>query len=246
MSFKKIIFCFMSITFMRQAYADNSALALLKESDRGRGGIVEGLQWTAEVETIEKGDSSTREFIIKAKADNAYVEATVPARNKGEVFLFNDRNMWFFKPNLKKPVSISARQKLVGQAANGDIASTHYARDYTATIEKSETIDGQKTAVLMLVAKNKNLTYDKIRYWIREKDKLAIKAEFLTLNGVVFKIATIKYENTLSLNGKIFPFVSQLEIADAKYANNKSIIKYKNPKIINLADAIFNINNLTR
>lgn len=246
MSISKIIICVVSLGFMLQAKAESAAEILLKESDRGRGGIVEGLQWTAEVETVEKGESSSREFFIKAKADNAHVEATLPARNKGEIFLFNDRNMWFFKPNLKKPVSISARQKLVGQAANGDIASTHYARDYSATIEKSETIDGQKTAVLMLVAKNKSLTYDKIRYWIREKDKLAIKAEFLTLNGVVFKIATIKYDNTLSLNGKTFPFVSQLEIADAKYANNKSIIKYKNPKVVNLVDTIFNINNLTR
>ena len=58
--------------------------------------------------------------------------------------LFNDRTIWFIKPGLRKPVSISARQRLVGDAANGDIATTNYARDYDgATLATTRSAEGQ-------------------------------------------------------------------------------------------------------
>lgn len=239
----KFLILLLAIPFV--AHAD-LATDLLKSSDRARGAVKDGVQWTAEIATEENGESNNREFNIKAKGDDAYVEATKPAKNKGEVYIFNDRNMWFFKPSLKKPVSISARQKLTGQAANGDIASTHYARDYAAVIEKTESLNGEKMHVLMLTAKSKNLTYDKIRYWISDKTKLAMKAEFLTLQGKPFKVGLLKYGNTLTSGGETFPFISELMISDAKFQNNKSTIVYKAPKVTQVSNSIFNVNNLTR
>lgn len=226
--------------------SEDLANQLLQASDRSRGGVKDGIQWTAQVVSLENGDETNREFEVKANGDNAYVEAIAPAKNKGELYLFNDRNMWFFKPSLKKPVSISARQKLTGQAANGDIASTHYARDYDPIIEKTENLDGEKTHVLLLTAKSKNLTYDKIRYWINDKSKLAVKAEFLTLQGKPFKVGYLKYQNKLTVDGQSFPFVSELKIVDAKFENNKSVITYTHPKSMKLSPSIFNVNNLTR
>jgi outer membrane lipoprotein-sorting protein len=220
---------------------------LLKASDRSRGSIKSGLIWDATVVSVEGGRSNERSFKIQALGNDAYVEANRPQRNKGEVYIFNDRNMWFFKPSLKRPVSISARQRLVGQAANGDIASTHYARDYSAVIEKTET-DPQlgKIHILMLTAKSKNLTYDKIRYWISDKTRLAVRAEFLTIQGKPLKIGTLKYDNILEVDGERIPFVSELTIRDAKNLDDQSTISYANVKLGNVNSNIFNVNNLTR
>ena len=44
--------------------------------------------------------------------------------------LLDGRAMWYGKKGLRKPVSISPQQRLSGEAANGDIAAVHYARDY--------------------------------------------------------------------------------------------------------------------
>ena len=239
---------FIGLVINMAAFTVKADLAneLLLSSDRGRGGLQEGIEWVANITTTENGESSNREFLIKAKKNDAFVEAIKPAKNKGEVYLFNDRQMWFFKPSLKKPVSISSRQKLSGQAANGDIASTHYARDYIATLERTEEIAGIKHYVLFLKAKSKNLTYDQIRYWINDKTKLASKVEFLTLQGKPFKIGTLEYNNSLNMGVKNIAFVSQLTIVDAKFNQNKSIIKYTKPRVIDHNDAIFNINNITR
>ncbi|OYZ21679.1 MAG: hypothetical protein B7Y39_08745 [Bdellovibrio sp. 28-41-41] len=233
------------LTMTATVHAEN-ALELLKESDKARGAIGDGLSWALTIDTEEDGEASSREFDVKVKGPDALVEASAPARNKGEVYIFNDRNMWFYKPTLKKPVAISARQKLTGQAANGDIASTNYARDYDPTIEKTEDINKEKFFVLMLKAKTDNLTYDKIRYWISAKSKLAIKAEFLNLQGQAFKIGELTYKNSIKAGGKTIPFVSELKITDAKFPKNISIIKYKNPKAEKLSDSIFNVNNLSR
>lgn len=233
------------VLIARVGYADQ-ATELLEASDLGRGGLKRGIEWNATIETAENGEVSKREFKIKALDHDAFVESLAPAKNKGEIFLFNDRQMWFFKPSLKKPVAISARQKLSGQASNGDIASTHYARDYTATIEKTEKIDGAQFHVLLLKAKSKNLTYDQIRYWINDKTKLAMKIEFLTLQGQPFKYGYLEYKNTLAVNGTNVPFVSELKIVDAKFENNKSIIHYEKPRLVDHAASIFNYNNMTR
>lgn len=228
-----------------QAQAD-VASDLLRESDRSRGGVKEGLTWSLTLENTEDGEATTRQFLVNAKGNDALVEVTAPARNKGEVYLFNDRNMWFYKPGLKKPVAISSRQKLTGQAANGDIASTNYARDYTASLEKTDTWNGEKMQVLLLKAKADNLTYDQIRYWISSSTKLARRAEFLTLEGKPFKIGEMEYKNFILLNGKKNPFVSKLTITDAKFKDNKSVITYKTPKFEDHSTSLFNVNRLSR
>lgn len=237
---------FLSLLFITPSAFADQAYDLLKASDEGRGSVQEGLEWKIKIDTTEDDESTTREFTVKAKDHDAYIEAVSPARNKGEIYIFNDRNMWFFKPSLKKPVSISSRQKLIGQAANGDIASTHYARDYTPTIEKTDLLNGEKVYVILLKAKANNLTYDQIRYYISDKTKLAIKADFLNLQGQVFKIGVMEYKNTLKSKGKTIPFISQLSITDAKFPKNKSSINYDSPKLENVSDSLFNVNNLSR
>jgi len=228
--------------------AEPTALEILGESDRSRGSsaVAEGISWAVDVHSKDTNTDSTVSYDLKVKGNDALAEATAPARNKGETMIFNDRNIWFFKPGLKKPVAISPRQKLMGQASNGDIASTNYARDYEGTIIGSEQVDGQETWKLELKAKAKNVTYDRVRYWISKKDRLGIKAEFLTVSGDVFKKATFEYKNKMETGGKTFPFVSKMVITDA--VNNASVttLDYKLPHAEKHADAIFNVNNLIR
>jgi hypothetical protein len=228
--------------------ADPSAEEILKDADRSRGSsaVSEGISWEVAVESVDGSTTNTISYDLKVKANDALAEANAPARNKGETMLFNDRNIWFFKPGLKKPVAISPRQKLMGQAANGDIASTNYARDYDGKITGSEKVDGQDTWKLELKAKGKNVTYDRIRYWVSKKDRLGVKAEFLTVSGDVFKDATFEYKNKMDAGGKTIPFVSKMTIIDAINKSQKTILNYKSPRADKHSDAIFNVNNLVR
>lgn len=223
---------------------DPSAEDILKKADRARGGLSEGLAWKIKLEN--KGSSQPAEYNVQVKGVNVIARCVAPARQKGETFLFNDRNLWIYRPGLKKPVSLSPRQRLSGQAANGDIATTNYARDYTASVEGEEKVDGKNAFRLFLQAKDKNVTYDKIRYWVTKDSFLGVKAEFLTLEGKVFKRANFAYDHKIQAAGGSAPFVSRMDIQDAANESEKTSIVYEQPRPEKLGDEIFNVNNLTR
>ncbi len=223
-----------------------AAEMLLRDADRARGGVATGITWNATVEADEDGNRTSRSFLVKARDNDALVESLAPARHKGEVMLFNDRVIWFVKPGLRRPVSISARQRLSGDAANGDIASTNYARDYEGSVVGEETVNTEPAYRLELKARAKNVTYDRIRYWVSRRRHLGLKAEFLTVGGEVFKTAEFEYGNTLrSLAGE-FPFVSRMTIKDATGAGTVTRILFEAPRAEPHPVTMFNINNVVR
>ncbi len=220
--------------------------AILEEADRARGGIKTGVSWKVKLDSTEDGDETSTTYKVRAAGNNAHVETVEPARSKGELFLFNDRTIWFYKPSLKKPVAISARQKLFGQAANGDIASTNYARDYEGKLVGEEKVSGEDCYVLELKASGEGTTYDGIKYWVSKKKKLGLKAEFLSLQGKVLKIAEFKYGNKIKYKGKSYDFVSEMKLMDANSKKNFSVMTYTQPATEDVPASLFNVNNLLR
>lgn len=223
------------------------ATALLRDSDRARGGLENGISWTLAIESTEDGETTRRSMEVRARSPDALCETRAPARHKGEVYLFNDRAIWFMKPGLRRPIAISPRQRLQGEASNGDVTATNYVRDYQGTIVGQDTIDGQPTWVVELVAKANDVTYDRIRYWILKKEHLGVKAEFLTVAGEVFKTASLKYGNRVKLpQGKEIDFVSVMTIKDAMGAGGATTLTYSEPRAETHAPSMFNVNNLLR
>jgi hypothetical protein len=227
------------------AGAPDAAL-LLRDSDRARGALPEGITWTVELTSVEEGTKKSKTMIVKARGVDALAETIAPARNKGELVLFNDRALWFVKPGLRRPVSISARQRFQGDASNGDIASTNYARDYTGTVVGEDEIAGEPAWRLDLVAKGSDVTYDKIRYWVSRRRHLALKAEFLTVGGDLFKTATFDYGNRIRVGGQTWDFVSRMTIVDAMGTGNVTTLTFSSPRPEAHAPSLFNVNNVVR
>ena len=223
-----------------------SAQALLRVADRARGGSDEGVRWTIQLKVEDDGDTQTRSYLVRARGADALVEALAPPRNKGEIYLFNDQNLWFIKPGLHKPISLSARQRLTGDAANGDIANTNYARDYDATLAGEELVEGEPCHRLDLKARAKSVTYDKIRYWISKARGLGVKAEFRTVSDQVFKTATFQYTNKIHTPTGDHEFVSRMEIRDPAKPRARTIIEFGDPHLERLDVSLFNINNVAR
>ncbi len=137
---------------------------ILKHADQARGNL-DGIVWSIMITTNEDGNES-RGMTVKVKRNNTLAKFTSPANMNDRMVLMVDRNMWFIRSGLKKPVSLSPRQKLLGDAANGDIASTNYVEDYAATLLGEEAVRGEACYVLDLKAVNKSVTYDRIKYWV--------------------------------------------------------------------------------
>jgi hypothetical protein len=192
------------------------AQSLLQHADRARGGGLPGIVWEIKL-TSRDGDkvSDEQHLEVRAVEDASVAETLEPVRFKGSKLLQVSRNMWLTRPGLSKPIPISPRQRMSGQASNGDIAATNYAADYEAKLAGEEVLDGEPCYLLDLTAKNKRSTYDRVRYWVSLKREVGVKAEFFSLSGKLLKTAHFAYDNTIAYEGRRIPFVSRMTIRDA-------------------------------
>ena len=224
-----------------------SAEEILKVTDRSRGGGMAGIQWELKIIAMDPDTGENiRKLLVRASGDNSVAETIFPARAAGGRLLQLGRNMWYGRPDLQKPVSISSRQKLIGPAANGDIASTNYVKDYDAKIIRMDSFEGEPVYVLELKGKSHFVTYDKIIYWVSEGRVLPVKAEFMTVSGKIFKTAVFETKNTISVDGKKVPFVSRMTIRD-NYNNDRiSILEYSSVKVGPFPTGMFSVSRLMR
>ncbi|MDZ7923829.1 MAG: outer membrane lipoprotein-sorting protein [Marinagarivorans sp.] len=199
-----------------QASAAPDTKTLLQQSDRARGGNLPGITWEITVTSHNgKKAGEDQRLRVKATTEASVAETLEPKRSKGAKLLHVGRNMWLTKKGLSKPVPISPRQRMHGQAANGDIAATNYAGDYDAAFAGEETLNNEPCYVLDLNAKHKSATYDRIRYWIAANRGVGVKAEFYSVSGKLLKTAMFEYNNAINYEEQNIPFVSKMVIRDA-------------------------------
>jgi hypothetical protein len=135
---------------------------------------------------FSKEDLASRQFRNLVQ----YVE---PARDAGKRVLLDGRSLWFYDPDSKVSVRISAQQRLIGQAAIGDILTVNLAADYTATIAGVEKIDDatrqpRQCWHLELKAANDLATYRRVEYWVEQGSFYPIKGKFYSDSGRLLKI----------------------------------------------------------
>ena len=226
------------------AFATPDAHSILKDSDQARGGGLPGIVW--EIKVVSRDGDRTDEpqrLLVKAVDDSSVAETQEPARFKGSKILQVERNMWLTRPGLSKPIPISPRQRMSGQASNGDIAATNYAGDYDAKLSATETLDGEACYVLDLNAKQKRATYDRIRYWVSVKRLVGVKAEFYSLSGKLLKTARFEYNNSIEHEGRRVPFVSKMTIHDA-LIDAETTMEFGTVKVKKIAASEFDLGQM--
>jgi len=175
-------------TYFNLSHAEIDANDLVAKADlkRGLGTISHSLR----VEIQNNSDSKIEAYKVNFNdVTTSLVEQLEPERARGRKILLKDYDMWLFTPNIKKPVRISLDQKLTGEVANGDIANTNYASDYSAKILGSETQNGKEVYKLELTAKNKKVTYSRIEYFVQKNDATPVSAIFYAVSGKPLKKA---------------------------------------------------------
>jgi len=225
-------------------WAAPDAQDILKNSDQARGGGLPGIVW--EIRLVSRDGDRTDEpqrLIVKAVGESSVAETLEPARSKGGKLLQVERNMWLTRPGLSKPIPISPRQRMSGQASNGDIAATNYAGDYQAQLGGNESVDGEDCYQLELTAKHKRATYDRVRYWVSVKRGVAVKAEFYSLSGKLLKSARFEYNNVIDYEGKRLPFVSKMSIHDA-LIDAETTMSYDTVKVSKVAASEFDLGQM--
>lgn len=183
--------------------------AALLAAEQARGILTgdQGVGWTVKVTGTKDA-----KFTAISQGGKIFAEVVEPADATGRRYLAESGgNMWFWKPGLSRPVSVSKRQRLSGDAAIGDIASTSYVDGYKLTGQEDGEVNGEAATVYTLEANSLGDTYAKIRYWVTKKESLGKKAEFYAKSGNLVRSSTMEYENRV--NGR--PFLSKMVVSDS-------------------------------
>ena len=240
----KRILCLALLGFAASAWAGPDAHSILKDSDRARGGGLPGIEW--EMRLTSRDGERTEEpqrLLVKAVDDASLAETLEPARFKGSRLVQVARSMWLTRPGLSKPIPISPRQRMSGQAANGDIAATNYAGDYAAQLNGSESLDGEPCHVLELTARHQRATYERIRYWVSIRRGVGLKAEFYSVSGKLLKTARFDYGNSIEHDSKKTPFISRMVIRDA-LIDAETTMEFGTVKVKPIAAAEFDLGQM--
>lgn len=235
----------LALTGTLSAAAAPSSYEILKHADEARGNMA-GVSWKVELESNENGRSESMVYDIKARGFSIAGINIDPPKSKGSKLLMLDNNMWFHKPGLSKPVPISMRQKLMGKASYGDVASTNYAEDYEATRLPDETKDGVECYVFDLKAHSSKATYDRIMYWVAKDRLLGVMADYYTLSGKRIKSARMAYDSTVTVAGRRRPFISRISIYDELMSDDATILSMRDAHVAPLPDYVFDLNLFMR
>ena len=214
---------------------------ILLRADMARGNL-EGVKWLVLIASVENETTQERSLNVLSRGYDFLGIMVEPPKVKNQKIIMVDHNMWFTKPGLKKPVPVSSRQKLIGGAAYGDIASTNYADDYAPKPMPDESINGELCYVFDLKAVNKKSTYDQIKYWISKERLVGVKSEFYTVSGKLFKTAVMEYDNQIVIEDKPNPFISKMTITDALVEANVTTLVFNNNKLVRIPDSTFDMN----
>jgi hypothetical protein len=125
-----------------------------------------------------------------------------PVDDAGKLMLRQGLDLWLFDPVSSASMRISPQARLLGQASNGDVMSTIWAKDYAATLLGEATVaDGDDTAHpclrLHLQAARANVTYQAIDLWLDRASSAPVRAEYRTQEGRLLKTAYFRHFETI-------------------------------------------------
>lgn len=205
------------------AYGSESAQELVKKADDFRFPAGD-VRFLVKVIDFKKGKKE-RESQYRVLSDGqgkSLVETLKPERQKGRKLLMTDSDLWFYSPDIRKPVRVSLQQKLTGEVANGDLANTNFAGDYNAQLVGEEKIQGKNLKRLKLKSKSKSATYSSINYWLDASSGAPVMAEFLSTSGKVMKRGYFeKYAMVLGKRRMV-----EMKIEDAIVKSRASVLEY--------------------
>jgi outer membrane lipoprotein-sorting protein len=190
------------------------------------------------IEYVGGAARNTDTLVVYAKVDAAsgqfrtLVRYIDPPRDAGKMVLLDSTVLWFYDPASKASVRISPQQRLIGQAAIGDVLTVNLALDYTSTLAGTESIQDSTRKPrdcwhLDMKAASDRATYNRLELWVEKGSFYPIKAKFYSDSGRLLKI--LYYANFVERLGGIRPteaiiidavdtsLVTKLQFGDYKY-----------------------------
>lgn len=233
--------------------AEPSAQAIVAQSDKVRNPEQSFRTTTTLTEYVSGQERDHDTLIVLSKRDAVtqqyrnLVQYVDPPRDAGKRVLLDGRSFWFYDPSSKASVRISPQQRLIGQAAIGDVLTVNLAVDYKATLLGSEAVQDstrqeRQSWHLDLAAATNQAVYRRVEYWVEKGTYYPIKGKFYSDSGRVLKI--IYFRDFAQSLGAMRP--NQAVIIDAVDTSLATVASLKDRRFQEVPDAWFGRDYLPR
>jgi len=159
-----------------------------------------------------------------------------PEVKKGQGYLQVDENVWFYDPESRKFEKSTIKEDIQDtEAKNSDLNRNSLTEDYNVVKWKEEKLGSVDTYLLDLDSKHNEVSYKKIRVWIRKDKQIVLKEQDYSVSDRLMRSAY--YPNYITVGEKYIP--SQILIIDELNVGEKSQITIKDASVAKLPDKVF-------
>ncbi len=160
----------------------------------------------------------------------------LPEVNKGQGLLREGDNIWFYDPTSRKFTHSSIKENLQDtEAKNSDFTASSLVDDYTVNAISEGTVGKYPVWVLDLKAKTNEVSYDRVKLYVRKDKAMMLKREDYSVNGRLMR--TMLFPKYVELEGKLI--ASQILILDEINKGEKSQITLAEQSVEKLPDKVF-------
>lgn len=168
--------------------------------------------------------------------DQFVILIMLPEVNKGQGYLREEDNVWFYDPTSRKFSHSSVKENLQNsEAKNSDFTGSSFVKDYEIKKISEGMIGKYPVWLLDLDAKTNEVPYERTVLFVRQDRPMILKQEDYSVNGRLMR--TTLYPKYVELDGKLLP--SQILIVDEINKGEKSQITMAEQSIEALPDKVF-------
>lgn len=181
--------------------------------------------------------------------DYSMTYITGPARDKGQVFMKRETEMWNWMPTIgrmiKIPASMMSQGWMGSDYTNDDILKeSSIVKDYNHTISLEENVQGFDCYKIQMLPKEEApVIWSKVYKWITKDEFIQIKSEYYDEDDELVK-SDFGYDFK-KMDGRLIP--SRIEIVPADDEGKKTVLYIKEIEFdIELKASFFSQQNMKR
>jgi outer membrane lipoprotein-sorting protein len=181
--------------------------------------------------------------------DYSMTYITSPARDKGQVFMKRETEMWNWMPTIgrmiKIPASMMSQGWMGSDYTNDDILKeSSMVVDYVHTLIGEEVIEGFECYKIQMIPKEEAaVIWGKVHKWITKDEYIQLRSEYFDEDGELVK-SDFAYDIKI-MDGRLIP--TRIEIVPADEEGKKTVLYITDIKFdIDLPESFFSQQNMKR
>ncbi|RKX74714.1 MAG: outer membrane lipoprotein-sorting protein [Spirochaetes bacterium] len=233
--------------FLLSGYTEPNFKAILKEIDNMNNFKESDFSATYTIVSEKPGEQTSVmkiQMFRRDREDKFLMLILQPEVQKGQGYLRIEDNVWFYDPESRKFSHSSLKENIQdSEAKNSDFKVSSLSEDYDVTSWQEDKLGRYDVYVVELEAKHSEVSYPKLKLWIRKDMNQVLKVENYSLSGRLMRTALYP-PSYIKLGNRYLP--SKMLFIDELREGEKSQVTLTDASLSSLPDYVFTKSYLER